>query len=62
MDPRHEWSFVASGETIVAVCSRCGVMRRQGTPTTDSQRHIDLRGTCPGVPQEPRGPEMIRPD
>jgi len=64
----HEWQInaVALGVTagsfgslaqspirVLAVCSRCGVIRTQVVPGPKHERHIDLRGACPGKPQTP---------
>jgi hypothetical protein len=59
---RHEWKFLAGVRNdsllMVAVCRVCGLMRRR---TVADDRYIDLRGECPGEPQEPetQSPPMI---
>ena len=40
-----------SGALLVAVCERCGTVRTSGLPTPGYERHINIVGTCPGVPQ-----------
>lgn len=42
----------SSGITISAVCASCGLVRVQVVASMGEQ-HIDLRGVCPGTPQEP---------
>ena len=42
----------SSGIAISAVCAVCGLARVQVIPSLGEQ-HIDLRGECPGYPQEP---------
>lgn len=42
----------SSGVAISAVCALCGLARVQVIATLGDQ-HIDLRGVCPGAPQEP---------
>lgn len=42
----------SSGIAISAVCASCGLVRVQVVPSLGEQ-HIDLRGACPGTPQEP---------
>ena len=57
----HEWTFMlgtstvgAVGERVVAVCGRCGLIRTGRVPGSMSKEgRIDLRGDCPGEPQEP---------
>ena len=44
-------SLAQSPVRVLAVCSRCGVIRSQVVPSPKHERHIDLRGTCPGEPQ-----------
>jgi hypothetical protein len=42
----------SSGIAISAVCASCGLVRVQVVASVGEQ-HIDLRGECPGTPQEP---------
>lgn len=53
----HKWNFssvaVGTNVGVVAVCETCGVIRSQNVPGTAHERHIDLRGNCSGIPQEP---------
>jgi hypothetical protein len=57
----HEWTFMlgtstigAVGERVVAVCRRCGLIRTGRVAGSMSKEgRIDLRGDCPGEPQEP---------
>jgi hypothetical protein len=57
----HEWTFMlgiasvgAVGERVVAVCRRCGLIRTSRVAgTINKEGRIDLRGDCPGEPQEP---------
>jgi hypothetical protein len=59
----HSWTIATAsqGESvpwILAICTTCGVIRSQVAPGPQHERHVDLRGTCPGRPQEPAsGPE-----
>ena len=51
---QHEWKFLSGVRNdsllVLAVCKVCGLMRRTvGVP----DRHVDLRGECPGEPQDP---------
>jgi hypothetical protein len=43
---------------VVAICSGCGLIRTQLVPGPRHERHIDLRGICPGEPQAPEGSEV----
>ena len=44
----------AVGERVVAVCGRCGLIRTGRVAGSMSKEgRIDLRGDCPGEPQEP---------
>jgi hypothetical protein len=43
---------------VVAICSGCGLIRTQLVPGPKHERHIDLRGTCPGEPQAPEDSEI----
>ena len=45
-------SASSSGIAISAVCTLCGLARVQVIASLGEQ-HIDLRGECPGMPQEP---------
>jgi hypothetical protein len=58
----HQWNFssVARGDSewVLAVCGRCGLMRTQNAPAPAHERHIDLRGVCPGEPVGPEGREV----
>jgi hypothetical protein len=53
----HDWTFTGMADRdlahLVAICSRCGVIRTSPLPGPGRQRHIDLRGSCPGAPQPP---------
>jgi len=57
----HEWAFMvgvstigATGERVVAVCGKCGLIRTDRVATATSEEgRIDLRGDCPGKPQAP---------
>ena len=54
---QHHWqlgshSAGSSGVAISAVCALCGLARVQ-VITTQNDQYIDLRGDCPGRPQEP---------
>ena len=42
----------STGIAISAVCTLCGLARVQVVASLGEQ-HIDLRGECPGIPQEP---------
>ena len=42
----------SSGIAISAVCTSCGLVRVQVVASMGEQ-HIDLRGECPGTPQDP---------
>lgn len=42
----------SSGVAISAVCAVCGLARVQVIASLGDQ-HIDLRGQCPGSPQDP---------
>ena len=42
----------SSGIAISAVCTLCGLARVQVIASLGEQ-HIDLRGQCPGLPQDP---------
>ncbi len=42
----------SSGIAISAVCTKCGLARVQVIASL-GQQHIDLRGECPGIPQDP---------
>jgi hypothetical protein len=60
---RHEWLISPSsyGDSIriVAACSSCGLVRVWQAPTLGEETHIDLRGECPGEPQEPDAPRKL---
>ncbi len=53
----HEWQFLTAADggagVLVAVCPLCGLVRVAPLPATNEEQHMDLRGNCPGVPQEP---------
>ena len=54
----HSWIISAASRNdgvpwVVAVCTTCGVIRMQNAPGPQHERHVDLRGACPGQPQEP---------
>ena len=57
---RHEWLISPSpyGDAvrIVAACPACGLVRMCQAPGLGEETHIDLRGECPGEPQEPEAP------
>jgi hypothetical protein len=46
---------------VVAICSRCGLIRTQLVPGPRHERHVDLRGTCPGEAQAPEDAESAAP-
>jgi hypothetical protein len=53
----HQWQLGshrtdANGVAVSAVCISCGLARVQ-VISTEKEEHIDLRGVCPGTPQEP---------
>jgi hypothetical protein len=57
-EQRHNWQIapvVTDGKSIyaVAVCDRCGVSRSAPVGFAHDETHLDLRGECPGAPQEP---------
>ena len=45
----------SSGVAISAVCALCGLARVQ-VIAKEGDQYIDLRGVCPGTPQEPGEP------
>lgn len=52
----HTWTFLSGQSTadapvLIAVCSRCGLVRTSQIPNRLSERHIGLGGECPGEPQ-----------
>jgi hypothetical protein len=57
----HDWQLLTIGDTkdarVVAVCSVCGLIRSSAVPSSMTERHVDLRGDCPGTPQEAEAPE-----
>ena len=55
-DKFGDHSAGSSGIAISAVCALCGLARMQVIATQGDQ-HIDLRGECPGTPQEPGEPQ-----
>ncbi len=51
----HTWTLLTASNTegtplVVAVCTVCGRIRRR---SAGHDRHIDLRGRCPGEAQNP---------
>lgn len=50
----HAWQLLTIGDTkdarVVAVCSVCGLIRSSAVPGSMEERHVDLRGECPGEP------------
>ena len=65
-EQRHSWQItpvVTDGKSIsvVAICDRCGVSRSTPAGSGQNERHVDLRGECPGEPQEPEavGPPRV---
>jgi hypothetical protein len=53
----HQWQLGshgtdANGVAVSAVCVSCGLARVQ-VISTENDQHIDLRGVCPGTPQDP---------
>jgi hypothetical protein len=65
-EQRHSWQIapvVTDGKSIsvVAICDRCGVSRSELAGSAQIERHVDLRGECPGEPQEPEavGPPRV---
>jgi len=65
----HEWTFMVGptvgvpGQRVVAVCGRCGLIRSGRVDVGKSKEsRVDLRGDCPGEPQEPaEDPPLERP-
>ena len=65
----HEWTFLlgvstigAVGERVVAVCRRCGLIRTgRIASSTSRESRVDLRGECPGEPQEPTEDPALPP-
>jgi hypothetical protein len=59
----HEWLITSSpyGDSvrIVAACPKCGLVRICAAPAVGDETHIDLRGECPGEPQEPEAPRKL---
>jgi hypothetical protein len=57
----HEWQLLTIGDTkdarVVAVCGVCGLIRSSAVPASMGERHVDLRGECPGESQEAEAPE-----
>ena len=53
--PAHKWQLLTIGDTkdarVVAVCGVCGLIRSSAAPGPMEERHVDLRGDCPGKPQ-----------
>jgi hypothetical protein len=52
----HDWRLSSAGGAdvwAVAICASCGLMR---TCRVTSDKHLDLRGDCPGQPPEPEKP------
>ena len=45
----------SSGVAISAVCALCGLARVQ-VIAMEGDQYVDLRGVCPGTPQEPGEP------
>lgn len=50
---QHDWTLHVGtrGDSLlgVAICRACGIIRRRDVA---QDHHIDLRGECPGEPQE----------
>ena len=65
----HEWTFLlgvstigAVGERVVVVCGRCGLIRTgRVASSTSRESRVDLRGECPGEPQEPTEDPALPP-
>jgi hypothetical protein len=57
----HTWQLLTIGDTkdarVVAVCDTCGLIRSSAVPGPLEERHVDLRGDCPGQPQEAEAPQ-----
>ena len=56
----HTWHLLTIGEKdarVVAVCDVCGLIRSSAVPGAMEERHVDLRGECPGKPQEAEAPQ-----
>lgn len=57
----HQWQLLTIGDTkdarVVAVCAVCGLIRSSAVPGPMEERHVDLRGTCPGEPQAAEAPQ-----
>ena len=54
---QHQWQLGShatdgSGVAISAVCASCGLARVQAI-SAENDQFIDLRGVCPGTPQDP---------
>ena len=62
----HRWQFLSAEDEddsplVIAVCSACGLTRAT-TISTRGKQHIDLRGECPGEPQEPEPLDPEEPE
>ena len=57
----HQWQLLTIGDTkdarVVAVCGVCGLIRSSAVPGSTEERHVDLRGTCPGESQAAEAPQ-----
>lgn len=57
----HNWQLLTVGDTkdarVVAVCDVCGLIRSSAVPGPMEDRHVDLRGECPGEPQQAEAPQ-----
>lgn len=57
----HIWQLLTIGDTkdarVVGVCTICGLIRSSAVPGPLEERHVDLRGDCPGQAQEAEAPQ-----
>jgi hypothetical protein len=57
----HQWQVLTIGDTkdarVVSVCTVCGLIRSSAVPGPMEERHVDLRGECPGEPQAAEAPQ-----
>jgi len=59
---QHDWTFLTTrtgpdSSLVVAVCSRCGLIRSAPIAHTTDERHIALGGVCPRQPQDQEPPK-----
>jgi hypothetical protein len=57
----HQWQLLTIGDTkdarVVSVCLVCGLIRSSAVPGPMEERHVDLRGDCPGEAQAAEAPQ-----